>query len=146
MRDVVIIGIGQTPVGEHWTRSLRHLAHDAIMPAMRDAGVDRVDALYVGNMLSGQLVGQEHIGALIADFVGLRGVEAMKVEAACGSGAGSDAFSLRVTDRIVERRNLAPCTKDYIARRKEVDYATYARLRHKLTMKKSLLRHLCETS
>ncbi len=52
-----------------------------------------------------------------------------------GSGAGSDAFSLRVTDRIVERRNLAPCTKDYIARRKEVDYATDTRLRHKLTMK-----------
>src|SRR5512142_3489358 len=89
MRDVVILGIGQTPVGEHWTRSLRHLAHDAIMPAMRDAGVDTAGALYVGNMLSGQLVGQEHIGALIADFVGLRGVEAMKVEAACGSGAAA---------------------------------------------------------
>lgn len=89
MRDVVIIGIGQTPVGEHWTRSLRQLAHDAIMPAMRDAGVETADALYVGNMLSGQLVGQEHIGALIADFVGLRGIEAMKVEAACGSGAAA---------------------------------------------------------
>src|SRR5512142_558099 len=89
MRDVVILGIGQTPVGEHWTRSLRHLAHDAIMPAMADAGVERVDALYVGNMLSGQLIGQEHLGALIADFVGLRGIEAFKVEAACGSGAAA---------------------------------------------------------
>jgi acetyl-CoA C-acetyltransferase len=94
MRDVVIIGIGQTPVGEHWTRSLRHLAHDAVMPAMRDAGVDTVDALYVGNMLSGQLVGQEHLGALIADFVGLRGIEAMKVEAACGSGAAAFRVAL----------------------------------------------------
>jgi acetyl-CoA C-acetyltransferase len=89
MRDVVIIGIGQTPVGEHWQRSLRHLAHDAIMPALQDAGVETVDALYVGNMLSGQLIGQEHLGALIADFVGLRGIEAMKVEAACGSGAAA---------------------------------------------------------
>ncbi len=89
MRDVVIIGIGQTAVGEHWEKSLRHLAHDAIMPAMRDAGIEAADALYVGNMLSGELGGQEHLGALIADFVGLRGIEAMKIEAACGSGAAA---------------------------------------------------------
>lgn len=89
MRDVVIIGIGQTPVAEHWDRSLRHLAHDAIIAAMRDAGIESAGALYVGNMLSGQVSGQEHLGALIADFVGLRGIEAMKVEAACGSGAAA---------------------------------------------------------
>lgn len=89
MRDVSIIGIGQTEVGEHWDRSLRHLAGDAVLAAMRDAGIDRADALYVGNMLSGELNGQEHLGALIADFVGLRGVEAVKVEAACGSGAAA---------------------------------------------------------
>ncbi len=89
MRDVAIIGIGQTPVEEHWDKSLRHLAHDAIMAALADAGVDHADALYVGNMLSGQLSGQEHLGALIADFVGMRGIEAMKVEAACASGAAA---------------------------------------------------------
>jgi len=89
MRDVAIIGIGQTPVGEHWEKSLRHLAHDAIMAAMRDAGIQTADALYVGNMLSGELNGQEHLGALIADFIGLRGIEALKVEAACGSGAAA---------------------------------------------------------
>ena len=89
MRDVAIIGVGQTPVEEHWGRSLRHLGHDAIMAAMTDAGIDYADALYVGNMLSGPLSGQEHVGALIADFVGLRGIEAYKVEAACGSGAAA---------------------------------------------------------
>ncbi len=89
MRDVAIIGIGQTPVEEHWDKSLRHLAHDAIMAALADAGLEQVDALYVGNMLSGQLSGQEHLGALIADFVGMRGIEAMKVEAACASGAAA---------------------------------------------------------
>lgn len=52
-----------------------------------------------------------------------------------GSGAGSDAFALRVTDAIESRRNLAPHTQDYIVRRKEIDYATYARLRGKLVMK-----------
>jgi acetyl-CoA C-acetyltransferase len=89
MRDVSIIGIGQTPVGEHWERSLRHLAGDAVLSAIKDAGIERADALYVGNMLSGLLTGQEHLGALIADFVGLRGIEAVKVEAACGSGAAA---------------------------------------------------------
>ena len=51
-----------------------------------------------------------------------------------GSGAGSDAFDLRVTDRILETRGLAPTTEDYIARRKVIDYATYTRYRDKLKM------------
>ncbi len=89
MRDVSIIGIGQTQVAEHWDRSLRHLAGDATLAAMKDAGIEMADALYVGNMLSGLLNGQEHLGALVADFVGLRGIEAVKVEAACGSGAAA---------------------------------------------------------
>lgn len=89
MRDVAIIGVGQTAVGEHWGISLRHLALEAIQSAMGDAGVMNADALYVGNMLSGELEGQEHLGALIADFAGLRGIEAFKIEAACGSGAAA---------------------------------------------------------
>jgi acetyl-CoA C-acetyltransferase len=71
MRDVSIIGIGQTAVGEHWERSLRHLAGDAVLAAMVDAGTEKAGALYAGNMLSGFLTGQEHLGTLIADFVGL---------------------------------------------------------------------------
>ena len=52
-----------------------------------------------------------------------------------GSGAGSDAFSIKVTDRIALARERAPLTKDYIARRKEIDYAIYTRYRRKLQMK-----------
>lgn len=89
MRDVSIIGIGQTKVGERWDVSLRHLALQAILAALKDAGAERVDMLLVGNMLSGELASQEHLGALIADFAGLRGIEAYKVEAACGSGAAA---------------------------------------------------------
>jgi len=89
MRDVSIIGIGQTKVGEHWDKSLKELATEAILAAIKDAGTDRVDSLYIGNMLSGELTGQEHLGALISDFSGLRGVEAVKIEAACGSGAAA---------------------------------------------------------
>ncbi len=89
MRDVSIIGIGQTKVGEHWDLSLRHLALEALLAALKDAGVEQVNMLLVGNMLSGTLSGQEHLGALVADFAGLRGVEAFKVEAACASGAAA---------------------------------------------------------
>ncbi|MCK4725649.1 MAG: hydroxymethylglutaryl-CoA synthase, partial [Anaerolineales bacterium] len=52
-----------------------------------------------------------------------------------GSGAGSDAFALRVTDTLLTKRELAPYTQDYIARRTEIDYATYARMRGKLVTK-----------
>ena len=89
MRDVSVIGIGQTPVGEHWDKSLRHLAYEALAAAMRDANLERADAIYVGNMLSGEVSGQAHLGPLVADFAGLRGIEAVKVEAACASAAAA---------------------------------------------------------
>ena len=52
-----------------------------------------------------------------------------------GSGAGSDAFGLRVTDKITDRQHRAVTTEQYIARRTEIDYAEYARMRGKLVMK-----------
>jgi hydroxymethylglutaryl-CoA synthase len=52
-----------------------------------------------------------------------------------GSGAGSDAFALTVTEALEARRDRAPSTQDYIARRTQIDYATYARYRGKLVMK-----------
>jgi acetyl-CoA C-acetyltransferase len=89
MRSVFITGIGQTPVREHWELGLRELAAEAALAALNDAGNPPVDALYVGNMLSGTLANQEHLGALIAEHTGLTGIEAVKVEAACGSAAAA---------------------------------------------------------
>jgi acetyl-CoA C-acetyltransferase len=89
MTDVSIIGIGQTEVGEHWGTSIRHLAWYAIEAAMDNAATTEVDALYVGNMLAGELSRQDHLGALIADFAGLRGIDAVTVEAAEASGAAA---------------------------------------------------------
>jgi hydroxymethylglutaryl-CoA synthase len=51
-----------------------------------------------------------------------------------GSGAGSDAFSITVTGQIASRQKLATKTRDYVARRVQIDYATYARYRKKLLM------------
>lgn len=87
MREVAILGIGQVPVGEHWDKRLVELAGDAVFKALEDAELKRVEALYVGNMMAGQLDKQSHLGALISDWIGFRGIEAMTVEAACASGA-----------------------------------------------------------
>jgi acetyl-CoA C-acetyltransferase len=89
MRSVSIVGIGQSPVDEHWDLSVRHIAYQAVAEAMRDANIEHADALYVGNMLSGRLLDQEHLATLIADFSGLRGIEAAKIEAACASGGAA---------------------------------------------------------
>ncbi|MEZ4519995.1 MAG: beta-ketoacyl synthase N-terminal-like domain-containing protein, partial [Chloroflexota bacterium] len=89
MTNVSIIGIGQTDVREHWDTSLRHLAWYAIEAALDDAQTSSIDAIYVGNMLAGTLSNQNHLGALVADFAGLRGVEALTVEAADASGGAA---------------------------------------------------------
>jgi len=89
MTEVVIAGIGQTAVGEHWEISLRELALYATEAAIQDAGGLRPQALFVGNMLSPILSKQAHLGALLADFTGLTGIEAVTVEAAGASGSAA---------------------------------------------------------
>jgi acetyl-CoA C-acetyltransferase len=96
LREVVILGIGQTSVDEHWEKSLRELAGEAIFAALNDAQRDSADALYIGNMLSGLLSKQENLGGLISDWIGMPGMEAEKVEAACGSGAAARAGLMAV--------------------------------------------------
>lgn len=88
MRDVFIIGVGQTPVGELWDRGLRELGAAAIHDALADACLERVEAVYVGNML-GCLNGQANLAALLADAAGLLPAEAWRVEAACASGGAA---------------------------------------------------------
>ncbi|GAB4471749.1 MAG: thiolase domain-containing protein [Anaerolineales bacterium] len=89
MREVAIIGIGMTPVDEHWDKSIRDLAAEAVLQALQDAQRESVDAIYVGNMLSGLISQQENLGTLVADWAGLRYTEAVKIEAACSSGAAA---------------------------------------------------------
>ena len=89
MRQIAIIGIGQTKVSEHWDKSLKELGGEACFAAMQDAGMNKVDALFVGNMLSSLIDGQNQLGAFFSDWIGLWGHEAVKVEAACGSGAAA---------------------------------------------------------
>ena len=89
MREVVILGIGQTPVAEHWDKSLKELAGEAIFSALSDANRHSADSLFIGNMLSGLLSKQENLGGLVSDWIGLPGMEAEKIESACSSGAAA---------------------------------------------------------
>jgi acetyl-CoA C-acetyltransferase len=94
-----------TPVKSSSGKSLTELFVQAAKQAIEDAGVSKVDAMYVGNMMSGFLQNQEHLGSLMASALGREGVPTYKVEAACASGgvamnAGVKA-SLSGLDRIV---------------------------------------------
>jgi acetyl-CoA C-acetyltransferase len=89
MAEIVIAGIGQTPVGEHWDTSLRTLAARAILAARRDAPGLNPQALYIGNFLGSTASHQANLGSLIAENVAMEGIEGTTVEAAEASGAAA---------------------------------------------------------
>jgi len=89
MRKTAILGIGQTKIAEHWDLSIREIGGNAAFAAMQDAGIEKVDALFIGNMLSSTISGQNQLGVFFSDWIGLWGQEAVKVEAACASGAAA---------------------------------------------------------
>lgn len=89
MQSVAIIGVGITPVGEHWDTSLRALAAEALHAAMKDADIKTADALFVGNAYGSSFTSQSQLGALIADYAGLNGLEAVTQDAAEASGAAA---------------------------------------------------------
>ena len=89
MRQVAILGIGQTIIDEQWDKSLREIAGEAAFAALADAGLQKTDGLFVGNMLAPIVDGQNQLGTFIADWVGLWRQEAVKIEAACASGGAA---------------------------------------------------------
>jgi len=90
MRDVAIIGVGMNKKwGELWEMSMRDIFVEAALDAIDNAGVDHVDSMYVGCMSGGLFTGQEHIGALMADYLGQCPVPATRVESACASGGAA---------------------------------------------------------
>ena len=90
MREVSIIGVGDTRFGELWDKSFRELILQAGMEALSDCELTatEIDALYIGNMSAGSMVAQEHVGALIADYSGMTRdhTPAVRIEAGGASG------------------------------------------------------------
>jgi acetyl-CoA C-acetyltransferase len=89
MVDVAVVGVGMMKWGELWDKSLRDVFVEAALNAVEDAGVDRIDSMYVGCMSSGLFVGQEHLGALLADYLGICPIPATRIESACASGGAA---------------------------------------------------------
>jgi hydroxymethylglutaryl-CoA synthase len=132
--------------GKHLMEQLGRTAQDYTMAVFHQPNtkfpqrVGKVLGFKPGQIKAGLLV--DKIGNTYAgsSLVGLTAVLDEAQPGDCilvvsfGSGAGSDAFSLVVTDGIREKRRRALLTANYIARRQEIDYATYVRYRRKLHM------------
>jgi acetyl-CoA C-acetyltransferase len=86
MRDVAVIGVGMQKWGELWAKSTRDIFVESALLAMDDAGVDKLDALYVGSMSPGMFADQEHLGSVMADYLGQKHIPGTRVESACASG------------------------------------------------------------
>jgi acetyl-CoA C-acetyltransferase len=86
MRDVAVIGVGMQKWGELWAKSTRDIFVESALLAMDDAGVDKLEAMYIGCMSPGLFAAQEHLGSVMADYLGQRGIPSTRVESACASG------------------------------------------------------------
>ena len=90
MREVAVIGMGLTKFGELWDKSFRQLIVEAGSKAILNSGIEgkEIDAMYIGSMSSGRFIGQEHVGALVADASGFAHmhIPSTRVEGACASG------------------------------------------------------------
>lgn len=91
--EVVIVGIGQEPVGEHWDVSLRELAGRALRSACKDAAGLQPQAVYAGSMLAAGASHQANLGALICEVAGLAG-QAEGVTAKVAEASGAAALNL----------------------------------------------------
>jgi len=89
MDRVFVVGVGLTRIDRFYELNARDLFVEAYLKAVEDAGGVKPEALVVGNMTSSVLMEQDSLAALMADYAGLRGIPAFKVEAACGSGGAA---------------------------------------------------------
>ncbi len=89
MREVAVVGIGLTPVGRFYNKGIEDLFAEALKKLLDSTGVDRIDAMFIGNMTASSLCDQDSLGAYLADYAGFPGVPAIHVEAACGSGGAA---------------------------------------------------------
>jgi len=89
MQRTRVLGIGQIKVSEHWDKSLRELAGEASILALEDAGLETVEGLFIGNMMSSTANKQSHLGPLLSDWLGLGQIEAVSLESACSSGSAA---------------------------------------------------------
>jgi benzoylsuccinyl-CoA thiolase BbsB subunit len=86
MRNVAVIGCGTTVFGKSPQRTLEELGKEALLAALRDAGIKpkEVEFLACATVYGGYCIGQR-----IFKEVGIADTEIVNVENACGGGATS---------------------------------------------------------
>lgn len=89
MRETAILEIGQIPVADHWNKSLLEIAGEPVLQIFEKTGLNNVDGVFFGNMLSGAVNNQLHLGSYLGDWLGARHTEGIHVETACSSGASA---------------------------------------------------------
>ncbi len=89
MRETAILEIGQIPVADHWDKSLLEIAGEPVLQIFEKTGLNNVDSVFFGNMLSGAVNNQLHLGSYLGDWLGARHTEGIHVESACSSGASA---------------------------------------------------------
>jgi len=121
--NIYIAGSGQLKIEKNSSLSIRQMGAEAVRLAMVDAGIEKADAIYLGNMLSGVLSNQQQLGPLIAASAGLKGTESVTLEAACGSGgaalrAGVMAILSGLSDTVVVcgLEKMSHLDKDFVTR------------------------------
>eukprot|EP00960_Hanusia_phi_P067512 766644-Hanusia_phi.AAC.4 len=90
-RPVYVASHGIVPVTRNAGAKIADMGKQAIDAALKGSGLkkDAINAMYVGNMLSGILSNQQHVSPLIATAAGLNGIETTTIEACCGSGGAA---------------------------------------------------------
>lgn len=86
MKQVTVIGTGMTKFGTLADKSLKQLLLEASFQALKEASFPKIDAVFIGNFMSGALANQEILGSLIAHDLGLGPIPTVKMEGACASG------------------------------------------------------------
>ena len=89
MRETAILEIGQIPVADHWDKNLLEIAGEPVLQIFEKTGLNTVDSVFFGNMLSGAVNNQLHLGSYLGDWLGARHTEGIHVETACSSGASA---------------------------------------------------------
>ncbi len=89
LREAAILEIGQIPVADHWDKSLLEIAGEPVLQIFEKTGLHTVDSVFFGNMLSGAVNNQLHLGSYLGDWLGARHTEGIHVETACSSGASA---------------------------------------------------------
>ena len=89
-RDVAVVGAGMSKFGSFPGKTSRDLFVDAFLDMKnhieKGLNFDRIEAFYLGNFSSDRFEKQSHLAPILANWIGLSPIPAIRIEDACASG------------------------------------------------------------